>query len=288
MGAVVVGLVMAGIVVSGCGSVERDAAAEGTTIRSEALSLEVPPGWYGDADPPETPQAPRLRAATFPLPAEPADLGQQAQGELGDDDVLITVVDYGVIPAAHDVAISLPVAVDRSHLVSFEGFREPVVMRRFTLGGHRLQLWVVFGSHDPSTELYREANRVLATLAVQPRKLALGGLSVELLHGWDGFAKDIGPPHLQVPALYVANVPWPDRGQDVSVAATVEAFERLPPTGIVVAVSSSPGGHEEPVRALRRPIRLADGYFLADLYEGQPAPHVSSQIIGGRLGDREL
>jgi hypothetical protein len=286
MGARVAGLLVAASVFAGCGSVGRDAAAEATTtIRTEALSLELPSGWYGHAEPPEVPQAPLLKAATFQVQAAPMDLGQHARPMMADDDILITVVDYGAMPGA-DVA--LPVAVDESHVVSFEGFREPVVMRSFTTAGHRLQLWVVFGASDPSAEQYAEANRVLATLAVRPRKLALGGLSVELLEGWDGFAKDIGPAHMPVPALYVANVPWPDRGQDLSAAATLASFERLPPTGIVVAVSASPGGHEEPVRALRRPVRLADGYFLTDMYEGQPAPHVSTQIIGGRLGEREL
>jgi hypothetical protein len=288
MGARVVGLAVAATVLSGCGSVEHDAAGELTEIRSEAISLELPPAWYGHAEPPEVPQAPVLRAATFPLSPEPADLGQQARRTMGEDDVLITVVDYGAVPDADDVAVSPPVAVDHSHTVSFEGFREPVVMRSFTLGGHRLQLWVVFGTSDPGVELYREANRVLATLAVRPRKLALGGLSIELLDGWDGFAKDIGPPHQPVPAVYVANVDWPDRGQDLSTAATLEAFERLPPRGIVVAVSASPSGGEEPVRILHPPVRLSDGYFLADMYEGQPARHVSTQIIFGRLGGRAL
>jgi hypothetical protein len=285
VGARVVGLLVAGTVLAGCGSVGRDAADATTTIRSEALSLELPSGWYGHAELRELPQAPLLKAATFQFHAAPMDLGQHARPTMADEDILITVVDYGAMPGTD---VSLPVAVDESHVISFEGFREPVVMRSFTIAGHRLQLWVVFGSSDPSAEQYAEANRVLATLAVRPRKLALGGLSAELLEGWDGFAKDIGPSHPQVPALYLANVPWPDRGQDFSVEAALEPFEQLPPTGIVVAVSASPSGHEEPVRVLRRPIRLADGHFLADSYESQPARHVSTQIIGGRLGDREL
>jgi hypothetical protein len=285
---------MAGIVMAGCGSAEatraEGAAAKRTeTIRSEALSLEVPPGWYGDAELPDVPQAPLLRAATFPLTEELKDVGQQAQRTMADGEILITVGDYGrPLPSWDEVPTSLPVAVDQSHVVSFEGFPEPVVERTVTLGGHRLQLWVVFGSSDPSEEQYAEANRVLATLAVRPRTLGLGGLTVELLGGWHGFAKDIGPPHLQVPALYVANVPWPDRGQNLAVSDTLEAFERLPPNGIVVAASASPSGGEEFRRVLRRPVRLSDGHFLADMYEGQPAPHVSSQIISVRLGERAL
>jgi hypothetical protein len=193
----VVGLLMVGIVMAGCGSAEQGAAGERTeTIRSEALSLEVPPGWYGDAGRPEVPQAPLLRAATFPLAEEAKDSGQQAQRTMGERDILISVVDYGrPSPSWDEVPTSLPVAVHQSDVASFEGFREPVVTRTITLGGHRLQLWVVFGSSDPSEWQYGEANRVLATLAVRPRTLGLGGLTVELLEGWHGFAKDIGPPH---------------------------------------------------------------------------------------------
>jgi hypothetical protein len=285
----VLGLLVVGIVMAGCGSAEPDAAADGTrTIRSESLSVELPPGWYGDAERPEPQWAPMLRAATFALTEEATDQGQQAQSTMADGDILITVVDYGPLPDSGELAASTPVAVDRSHAASSEGFREPVVNRSFTLGGHHLQLWVVFGSSKPTEEHYREANRVLATLAVRPRTLALGGLSVELLEGWHGFAKDIGPPHQQVPALYVANVPWPDRGQNLSDSATLEAFERLPPNGIVVAASAGPSGGEEFRRELRWPVRLSDGHFRADSYEGQPAPHLSTQTISGRLGGRAL
>jgi hypothetical protein len=285
-----VGLLVIGIVMAGCGSAEPDTAPGSTrTIRSEALSLELPAGWYGDAEEAEVPQAPFLRAATFPLADEATDVSQQAQRTIGEDEILISVVDYGPMPSIDDPPPTpLPVAVDRSHVTSFEGFREPVVERTVTVGGHRLQLWVVFGSFDPGEERYGQANRVLATLAVRPRTLSLGGLGVELKEGWAGFTKNIGPPHEQVPALYVANVPWPDQDQNLAEAGALEPFERLPPNGIVIAASASSGGGEGFRRVLRRPIRLSDGRFLADSYEGQPAPHVSTQIIGGHLGGRSL
>jgi hypothetical protein len=282
-----VGLLVIGMIMTGCGSAEPDAAAGGTrTIRSEALSLDLPAGWYGDVEPPNVPSAPFVRAATFPLGERPTDLGQQARRTMGEGDILISVVDYGPMPGADEPPTPLPIAVDQSHVASFEGFREPVVVRTVTVSGHRLQLWVVFASANASEDLYGEASRVLATLAVQPRTLGLGGLTVELKEGWDGFAKDIGPPQEQVPALYVANVTWPDRGQNFADPATLELFKGLPPQGIVIAASAtSSGGGEE---FLRRPIRLSDGRFLADSYEGQPAPHVSTQTISGRLGEWTL
>jgi hypothetical protein len=287
MGARIVGLVVAATVMSACGSVEGDATEPATTIRSEAISLELPPGWYGDPVRPDVPQAPVLRAATFPLVERPRDLGNELRPTMGERDILITVADYGPMPTPDEFRASPPIAVDRSHVVSFEGFREPVVMRSFTLGGHRLQLWVVFASAEPSDELFAEANRVLATLEVQPRKLALGGLSIELRDGWDGFAKDIGPPHQEVPALYVANVAWPDHGQNLDDDAVVGAFGRLPSDGIVIAAAASRSAGEAE-QLLRRPVRLFDGDFLADAYEGQPAPHVSTQVIRGRLVGRAL
>jgi hypothetical protein len=288
-----IGLLIVGIVIAGCGSAEptraKAPATEKTaTIRSEALRIELPPGWYGDARTPKIPSAPLVRAATFPLAVEHTGLGRQARRTMGEGDILITVADYGPMPGADEPPTPLPVAVDGSHVTSFEGFREPVVVRTITVSSHRLQLWVVFGSSDPSDERYAEANRVLETLAVQPRMLGLGGLTVELKEGWDGFAKDIGPPHEQVPALYVANVPWPDRGQNFADAVTLEPFEALPPEGVVIAASASSSGGEEFRHVLRRPVTLSDGHFLADSYEGQPAPHVSTQIISGRLGEQSL
>ena len=170
----ILGLLAVGVVTAGCGSAKPEpvaesmsTGAEGTsTVRSEGISLELPASWYGDAERPEGPSAPMLRAATFPLVEPLADVGQQAQGNLAEDDILISILDYGPMTDSGQLPSSGPVAVDRSHIASFEGFREPVVTRTITLGGHSLQLWVVFGSSDPSGEQYRQANRVLATLEV--------------------------------------------------------------------------------------------------------------------------
>jgi hypothetical protein len=130
------------------------------------------------------------------------------------------------------------------------------------------------------------SSRKLETFAVEPRPLALDGLSIELPVGWDGFAKRLEVD--ESPAVYAANVPWPDVGQNFEQAPAGEQFERLPPDGVVVSAVLGPLGVDPGVRARKPPLELADGYFLADTYEGQPAPRVSTQIISGRAGDRFL
>ena len=55
---------------------------------------------------------------------------------------------------------------------------------------------------------------------------------------------------------------------------------QLPPHGIVVFVSTALTVDDPdsfPARDL--PLRLRDGYFVADSYQGQPAPHVSTTLI---------
>ena len=63
----------------------------------------------------------------------------------------------------------------------------------------------------------------------------------------------------------------------------------LPPHGVVVFVSTAlevddPDSY--PAREL--PLRLQDGYFVADVYQGQPAPHVSTTLIYARAGGRYI
>ena len=83
-------------------------------------------------------------------------------------------------------------------------------------------------------------------------------------------------------------MPWPDVGQNVEHPPVRELFARLPRDGVVISAVSSWQAAGRTARPLTPPIKLADGYFLADAYEGQPAPHVSTQLILGRVGDRFL
>jgi len=170
-------VVMVGVVLSGCGSKPAHAdkaRQEQTVLAAGALTIKVPHGWYGsNVSDMSGPSAPTLRLATFPVAAQPLDQGQQAQRTMDRNDILITILDYGPLsPAEEPVEIvDLPVAIEASHIGPFEGFREPAATRAFVVNGHAVQLWVVFGSPEPSTELLDVASRALASLAVEPARI---------------------------------------------------------------------------------------------------------------------
>ena len=282
-------LLLVSVLASGCGASEkRGAAGDGPTKRvsGHGLTIAVPAGWGAEVVRPDPPGALTLRAANFALP-EAFDVGQRAQREMNADEILITLSHYGrARDGSNAQRASLPLAIDRADFTSFEGFRRPVATTSFVIDEGAFQVWVVFGTETPSDELLAEANRVLETLAVEPRPLALDGLSIELPVGWDGFVK-----RLEVddsPTLYAANVPLPDVEQNLEQTPARKRFERLPPDGVVVSAVFGPRGADPGLQALELPLALADGYFLADSYEGQPAPRVSTQIISGRAGDRFL
>jgi hypothetical protein len=111
------------------------------------------------------------------------------------------------------------------------------------------------------------------------------GFSFEPRDGWFT-AERVEQPDAQVPALsiaWAADVPftsaqsaWPD--------ATIRA---LPPRGIVlVAVGPWTYTGDEDVPRVEFPVRLADGYCLADGYEGQPAPNVALCAVSARVGEQ--
>lgn len=276
------------LLVAGCGAVDGDevANAEPTkVVRGYGLRIELPAGWWGDIARPQPPGALTLRAANFALPQMPTDVGHQAQETMRPDDILITLVHYG---RAHDDwrmrRIGPPLAIERADLTSFEGFTRPVASDSFILDDQAFQLWVAFGIETPADELLADANRVLASIALEARPLGVRDLRVQLPVRWDGFSKRLGPDD-ENPAVYAANVLWPDDGQNLEQAASRALFERLPPDGVVI--SAVTGRNVEPgARAFQLPITLDDGYFLGD--EGQPAPRVSTQLIFGRVGRRYL
>jgi hypothetical protein len=270
---------MVSLVGVGCGAVgDAGEGSEAQTVRAHGLSMRLPPGWHGEI----APEALTLRAANFPH--QPlTDLGGELQLTMGERDILIRLSHYGRAWEGWEARqASLPLEIDRADFVSFEGFKRPVAMDAFSLDGGAFQLWAVFRDGTPSDEVLAEANRVLATIALDPRRLELSGLSIELPVGWDGFAREQGRDG-EAPLLYAANVKWPE-GMGLQ-----DFLERLPPDGVAVsAVSSSFVPDDVPRTTLRQPITLDDGRFLAESYEGQPAPNVSTQLISGRVGDRHL
>jgi hypothetical protein len=168
-------VLVVGLVAAGCGAVDAEdrGKEEGrTTLRSGSLAIEIPTGWYGSEADPEGPwAAPTLRVATLPLSARPTDQGQQAQWSMGDQDILITIHEYGELPTRGEPrelgAVMLPITIDGPDAGPFEGFRKTVATRSFVVDGIAGQLWVVFGSEEPNAEVLAEANRALSTLKVK-------------------------------------------------------------------------------------------------------------------------
>lgn len=121
----------------------------------------------------------------------------------------------------------------------------------------------------------------------------MDGLRIEVRSNWDGYLTRIGPDESQ-PLIWVANVPFVERRSNHEFPHAT--FQHLPPTGIVIEAVGAPAtGPRRSLPftnwsspALTRPLALADGYFLDSGYEGQPASHVSTQIIEGRLGGRSI
>jgi hypothetical protein len=149
-----------------------------------------------------------------------------------------------------------------------------------------VQLRVVVGARVPTEELLEHANEALATLEVVPRRIEIGGLSVEVPDGWTGFSYDLDPGENRAPTLVVANVTWPEDGaRNLAHVADTEQFGRLPPDGIVMQATAGRHAIGDPNQDPGAPLRLSNGHFIADQYEGQPAPHLSTQIISRRFGD---
>lgn len=118
------------------------------------------------------------------------------------------------------------------------------------------------------------------------RTIGAEGVSIELPPGWDGYTTRIGPED-EVVVIWAASTAFSE--PSARPEFPYRTLEALPADGVVVEIvvqATTPDSASWPL--LTPPVRLADGYFLADGYEGQQAPHVSTQIIQAQLADRAL
>lgn len=117
------------------------------------------------------------------------------------------------------------------------------------------------------------------------RSVGIDGVSIQLPAGWDAYTRWLGPDKTvaeiwAASGRFVESPPRPDFPHETLAA--------LPEDGIAVEIVAQPPQVDSASWPLLAQISLADGYFLADGYEGQPGPHVSSQIIEARLANRAL
>ena len=113
--------------------------------------------------------------------------------------------------------------------------------------------------------------------------VAVDGVSIELPSGWDAYTKSgLGPDELAeiwaASRPFVESPPRPPFPHETLAALSADGI------ALEIAVGTPPPGSAS--LPLRTQIGLDDGYFLADNYEGQPAPHVSTQIIRARVANR--
>jgi hypothetical protein len=153
------------LLLAGCDAAEERRAGDGgTRIAGHGLEVTLPEGWRGDVTKLGPGHAATLRAATFRL-GPLTDIGRAAQETMSADDLLLVVVDYGVVPGQGEAA-ALPLRLRTSDVVDFEGFLGPVATTSAVVAGSTLQVWVVAAAAPTGAQLAR-ANAVLATLRVE-------------------------------------------------------------------------------------------------------------------------
>jgi hypothetical protein len=239
----------------GCGAAEERRATDGgTRVAGHGLEVTLPDGWHGDVTKYGPHHAATLRAATFSL--EPlTDLGRGEQETMGPEDLLIVVTDYGAVPADGSApAATLPIRLGLEHVVSFEGFREPVATTSAVVAGATLQVWVVAAAAPTAAQLER-ANAVLATLRHERARWRThvdeaGRLSARIPPGWavahERLTPFLGDPKELLNVGTGAFKPGGDRCAHVP-ERTLEALG--PEDALVTVVEfEGPAGHEFPPR----------------------------------------
>jgi hypothetical protein len=115
------------------------------------------------------------------------------------------------------------------------------------------------------------------------QSVGIDGVSIELPARWDAFTRRIAPDDA-VAVIWAASRPFSERSPRPEFPRRTLAA--LSGDDLALEIVSQAPQVDSAAWPLRDPIVLADGYFLADAYEGQPAPGVSTQIIEAGLGGR--
>lgn len=143
-------------------------------LSGHGLAVELPRGWDGAIRRSGAGAFPVLHACSMPLPEDRADAGGGVVEGLGWDDVFVCLREQE--PASAGTALfgaeGLPLPLSPAWFGPrvLQGMR-PVqagAQRCFSVAGRAFSLLVVVGDHHRRHALVPAADRVLATLAVQP------------------------------------------------------------------------------------------------------------------------
>jgi len=153
-----------------------------TTATMQALGLAVtlPPGWDGriyqrPADPGATTH-PILHAATIPLPPVRGDFGGGAVDLLGADDVFLSLLEYhpdSVSQALYRATGGVPgLTPDQFNPFALQRVvpGQAGCQQFFGCGGRAFCLYVVIGGFANRVALTPQANAVLSSVHVEPRR----------------------------------------------------------------------------------------------------------------------
>lgn len=169
-------LLLAGFALVGCGgSPDRgsDPGQPVRTISGYAMTMTLPPGWYGRVYRLSPEYAITVQAATVPLP-RPGDDEMLIARKMKPGDAYLVINDIGPPPPGlgrepvWDLDPSLPLAVQRADVGGpWEGGFPAGAALNVVVNGRSLMIRVRFGSNSPGEEL-DQVNSLLSTLSVGP------------------------------------------------------------------------------------------------------------------------
>lgn len=145
-------------------------------LRGHGMAVEVPSGWEAriarrtpEAGAPGAVQRPVLHLATVPLPEDRGDFGGGVTGQLGPDDVFVSLFEYG------PEAASTPLFATRRRPAPTAADFSPSGLQRsipgqsgnqwfFQESGRAFCLYVVLGSHARRAALVSTVRSMIDTL----------------------------------------------------------------------------------------------------------------------------
>jgi len=147
-------------------------------VRGHGMALDVPPGWevrIGKRvpDPREPAARPRpvLHAATVALPEVRGDFGGNVTGQLGQQDVFVSLFEYAPEAVGTPLFASRGRPKPRTDDFSPAGLQRSIAGQSgrqyfFQESGRAFCLYVVLGSHARRASLLSEVGAILDTLDV--------------------------------------------------------------------------------------------------------------------------
>lgn len=150
-----------------------------TALSSAGISVEVPDDWEGNITGGGFPllahggrQPTVLHLASFPLPSQRGSFGSGAVEQMSNQDVFITLFEYG--PESANTPLfstpGIPQDLDTQdfdrHALQHAVRGQSGLQRFFTHRDRAFCLYVVLGSHIDRADLVPSVNAVLRTLAI--------------------------------------------------------------------------------------------------------------------------